>query len=261
MGFFGKVWGGVKNIFSGIGKAFTGVVNFVKSAFSGKNIWKTLAIGSAAYFGGAALGYWDSKVLTNINGAWADNKVAGTNGWLGDKVRDVSKVGSDVFDSLTGDSAETAGDAVEGAAEEGGLISGAIDAGGDAWNAVADSSFGQKVGDLVDWGEEHPNMGAALLKGAGAALAPEPRNQGIELAEWHQKNDKPIRAADFKTFGGSNRATVANQDNLPENQDRAARKQMIGAPMTVREQAQAGKDEELSQTLAAQSRRPRAYRG
>jgi len=256
MGFFGKVWGGIKNIFSGIGKAFKGAVNFVKSAFSGKNIWKTLAVASAAYFGGAALGYWDSKVLTNINGAWADNKVAGTNGWLGDKVKDISKVGSDVFDSLAGESAETASEAVEGAAEEGGIISGAIDAGGDAWNAVADSSFGQKVGDLVDWGEEHPNMGAALLKGAGAMLTPEPRNQGIELAEWHQKNDKPIMAADFKTIGN-----VANQGDLPENQDRVARKRMIGSPMTERERVQAGKDEELGQSLAKSSRRPRAYRG
>jgi len=258
MGFFGKVWGGFKNIFSGIGKAFKGAINFVKSAFSGKHIWKTLAVASAAYFGGAALGYWDSKVLTNINGAWADNKVAGTNGWLGDKVRDVSKVGSDIFDSLTGESAETASDAVDGAEEGGGLISGAIDAGGSAWDAVADSSFGQKVGDLVDWGEKHPNMGAALLKGGAALVAPEPRNQSIEFAEWKQKNEKPIMAADFKTIGNSN---VGNQGSLPENQDRDARKRIIGSPMTENERVQAGKDEELGQSLAKSSRRPRAYRG
>jgi len=258
MGFFGKVWGGVKNIFSGIGKVFTGVVNFVKSAFSSKNIWKTLAIGSAVYFGGAALGYWDSKVLTNINGAWADNKVAGTNGWLGDKVKDVSKVGSDVFDTLTGESAETASDAVEGAAEEGGLISGAVDTLGDAWDSAADSAVGKKVGKLVDWGEDHPNMGAALLKGVGAMVAPDPRNAQIEYAKWQQENEKPNMAADFKTLGRSN---VGNQGNLPENQDRAARKRLINSPMTADETSKAMQDEELSQTLASQSRRQRAYKG
>jgi len=253
MGFFGKVWGGIKNIFSGIGKAFTGVVNFVKSAFSGKNIWKTLAIGSAAYFGGAALGYWDSKVLTNINGAWSDNKVMGSKGWLGDKVLSkATTVGADAVEGLS----EAATDVAS--TEDEGLIGGALGMAGDAWDSAADSSIGRAVGRAVDWGEEHPNMGAALLKGGSALLAPEPRNQGIELAEWHQKNDKPIMAADFKTLGNSN---VGNQGDLPENQDRAARKRVIGSPMTTREEAQAGKDEELSQALAAQSRRPRAYRG
>jgi len=80
MGFFGKLWKGVKNIFSGIG-------NFVKSAVSGKNWWKTALVGATAYFGGAALGYWNSPVVSSINGAWAgDMSSDGSRkgGWFGE---------------------------------------------------------------------------------------------------------------------------------------------------------------------------------
>jgi hypothetical protein len=80
MGFFGKLWKGVKNIFSGIG-------NFVKSAVSGKNWWKTAIVGATAYFGGAALGYWKSPVVSSINGAWAGDIQDGggrKGGWFGE---------------------------------------------------------------------------------------------------------------------------------------------------------------------------------
>ena len=81
MGFFGKLWKGTKNIFSGIG-------NFVKSAVSGKNWWKTAIVGATAYFGGAALGYWNSPVVSSINGAWAGDIQDGTDtrkgGWFGE---------------------------------------------------------------------------------------------------------------------------------------------------------------------------------
>jgi hypothetical protein len=80
MGFFGKLWKGVKNIFSGIG-------NFVKSAVSGKNWWKTALVGATAYFGGAALGYWNSPVVSSINGAWAGDIQDGggrKGGWFGE---------------------------------------------------------------------------------------------------------------------------------------------------------------------------------
>ena len=74
MGFFGKLWKGVKNIFSGIG-------NFIKSAFSGKNWWKTAIVGATAYFGGAALGYWNPVGTSSIYG-----KFSGGEGQYGDGV-------------------------------------------------------------------------------------------------------------------------------------------------------------------------------
>jgi len=87
MGFFSKLWDNTKNVFSGVGK-------FFKSAFSGKNIWKTVAVGATLAFGGAALGYWDSPVLKSINGAWSGKdgaggimgKALGSEGWLGKKL-------------------------------------------------------------------------------------------------------------------------------------------------------------------------------
>jgi hypothetical protein len=62
MGFWDNVEAGFKNIFSGIGKA-------VKSAFSPKNWWKTLLIGTAVVVGGAALGYWNTGI-TSLDGAF-----------------------------------------------------------------------------------------------------------------------------------------------------------------------------------------------
>jgi hypothetical protein len=79
MGFFGKLWKGTKNIFSGIG-------NFVKSAFSGKNWWKTALVGATAYFGGAALGYWNPAGTGSIYGKFSggDGQSGGGVGkWFG----------------------------------------------------------------------------------------------------------------------------------------------------------------------------------
>ena len=85
MGFFGKLWKGVKNIFSGIG-------NFVKSAFSGKNWWKTALVGATAYFGGAALGYWNPAGTSSIYGKFSgapvtsgdlDAPASSKGGWFG----------------------------------------------------------------------------------------------------------------------------------------------------------------------------------
>jgi len=105
MGFFSKIWDGIKDVVSGVG-------NFIKSAFSGKNIWKTIGVVGAAYFGGAALGYWESPILKSINGVWSGANGAGgmigsalgSEGWLGkalgqDAVSRMTKAGGDLLDA------------------------------------------------------------------------------------------------------------------------------------------------------------------
>jgi hypothetical protein len=90
MGFFGKLWKGVKNIFSGIG-------NFVKSAFSGKNWWKTAIVGASAYFGAAALGYWNPAGTDSIFGKFQGGKGQSGDGmgkWLGDVFGSEGSLGS-----------------------------------------------------------------------------------------------------------------------------------------------------------------------
>ena len=90
MGFFGKVWKGVKNIFSGIG-------NFVKSAFSGKNWWKTALVGASAYFGAAALGYWNPAGTDSIFGKFKGGEGQSGDGigkWLGDVFGSEGSLGS-----------------------------------------------------------------------------------------------------------------------------------------------------------------------
>jgi hypothetical protein len=83
MGFWDNVGSGFKNIFSG-------VKNVVKSAFSPKNWWKTLIIGTSIVLGGAALGYWDTG-FKQLDGAFKGGKsdsnwfssALGSEGWLG----------------------------------------------------------------------------------------------------------------------------------------------------------------------------------
>jgi hypothetical protein len=99
MGFFGKLWKGVKNIFSGIG-------NFVKSAFSGKNWWKTALVGASAYFGGAALGYWNPAGTSSIYGKFSGGEGQSGDGvgkWFGDTFGSEGSLGSALGTKLPDD--------------------------------------------------------------------------------------------------------------------------------------------------------------
>lgn len=73
MGFFKKLFKGVKKIFKGIGKAFKGIVKGVKKVFKSK-LGKFLLLAAAVYFGGGMMGMWNTPFTSA--GATAGGSVA-----------------------------------------------------------------------------------------------------------------------------------------------------------------------------------------
>jgi hypothetical protein len=199
MGILSKAWKGLKNIFSGVG-------NFFKSAFSSKNIWKTVAVGAGVYFGGAALGYWDSPVVKSINGAWKDTALGseGTLGqWLGvdsatkstDRLREANAAdamlpqtpsaprGSAFVDSSTpiGQSSPVSvqapayvSSAARDAAESTGIVGQAMDKVGEGVDYVANSRLGKGVGYVADLAGKHPMAASIALKAVAGMTADDP---------------------------------------------------------------------------------------
>ncbi len=200
MGILSKAWKGLKNIFSGVG-------NFFKSAFSSKNIWKTVAVGAGVYFGGAALGYWDSPVVKSINGAWKDTALGseGTLGqWLGvdsatkstDRLREANAAdailpqtpsaprGSAFVDSSTpiGQSSPVSvqapayvSSAARDAAESTGIVGQAMDKVGEGWDYLAESRLGKGVGKVADLADKHPMAASIALKAVSGMTADDPQ--------------------------------------------------------------------------------------
>lgn len=70
--FFKKITGGIKSIFKGVGKVFKKVFAEVKR-FVKSDLFKVIVIAAAIWFGGAALGYWNTG-FASVDGAL----VAGT---------------------------------------------------------------------------------------------------------------------------------------------------------------------------------------
>jgi hypothetical protein len=208
MGILSKAWKGLKNIFSGVG-------NFFKSAFSSKNIWKTVAVGAGVYFGGAALGYWDSPVVKSINGAWKDTALGsdGTLGkWLGvdsttkstDRLREANAAdailpqtpsaprGSAFVDSSTpiGQSSPVSvqapayvSSAARDAAESTGIVGQAMDKVGEGlnevgkgWDYLAESRLGKGVGKVASLADAHPMAASMALSAISDMTADDPQH-------------------------------------------------------------------------------------
>jgi hypothetical protein len=208
MGILSKAWKGLKNIFSGVG-------NFFKSAFSSKNIWKTVAVGAGVYFGGAALGYWDSPVVKSINGAWKDTALGsdGTLGkWLGvdsatkstDRLREANAAdailpqtpsaprGSAFVDSSTpiGQSSPVSvqapayvSSAARDAAESTGIVGQAmdkvgkgLDEVGKGWDYLAESRLGKGVGKVASLADAHPMAASMALSAISDMTADDPES-------------------------------------------------------------------------------------
>jgi len=178
MGFFGKVWKGVKNIFSGIG-------NFVKSAFSGKNWWKTALVGATAYFGGAALGYWNPAGTSSIFGKFSGGEGqsgSGVGKWFGDTFGSDGSLGKylgvDTASQVSNPMSNTKFDQYAGEGNSG-LLKGAIDTASNVVSGTKDLLVG-KGGD--DKGLlAHPAVISGAI-GAGQSMFADPEQDAYDKA-------------------------------------------------------------------------------
>jgi len=229
MGFFSNIGKGFKNLFSGIGR-------FFKSAFSGKNILKSVAVIAGVYFGGAALGYWDSGMMGRYNGAWKNSALGseGTLGkWLGRDAKSLAEkklleTGEGTPDALSSDSIKKSSqmaDALKtsfekqgvkvaskiGEPSSKGILEGAIPSAVDKVASVFGS--GATVDDagkavagsgILGWAGKNPVPAMMLAQGAASVFQEDP---AVAKAEAEALNRRDIR----NNFSVGSVESAANQ--------------------------------------------------
>jgi len=214
MGFFSNIGKGFKNLFSGIGR-------FFKSAFSGKNILKTVAVVAGVYFGGAALGYWDSGMMGRYNGAWKDSALGseGTLGkWLGRDAKSLAEenlleTGEGTPDALPTESATRLPfpPSKVGEPSSKGILEGAIPSAVDKVASVFGS--GATVDDagkavagsgILGWAGKNPVPAMMLAQGAASVFQEDP---AVAKAEAEALNRRDIR----NNFAVGSVESAANQ--------------------------------------------------
>lgn len=278
MGLLSKVWKGFKNIFSGVG-------NFFKSAFSSKNIWKTVAVGAGVYFGGAALGYWDSPILKSINGKWADSALGskGTLGkWLGvdsatkstERLREANAAdsmlpqtpsaprGSAFVDSSTpiGQSSPVSvqapayvSSAAKDAAESTGIVGQAMDKVGEGWDYLAGTKAGKGVAYLAKKADEHPFAASMAFKAVSGMTADEPyrpetgyeKEAGVLLARNENKKNFEVGTSPAQRERGLVGGGMIAGD--ASAQSLHYNRRQVNAPITPEEAARRREEELLKQ--------------
>lgn len=269
MGILSKAWSGLKNIFSGIG-------NFFKSALSSKNIWKTIAVGAGVYFGGAALGYWDSGVMKSINGKWADTAMGseGTLGkWLGvdsatkakaaAKAAEASKmVNTPMSGAQKADLNEVVDTKEFGVRKEpkGMFASPVKDTAGaiqsyelpdslrgeeqgllsSVWDSAANTAVGRGIGKVADMADRHPTAAAMGLSAVAGAMKRDPAEVAAEAniadREWVRNNFEVGTSANQK--GGIGVLSPYSKEE-------------VNAPMTAKEREDLNRKKQLEEELDA----------
>ncbi len=258
MGLLSKVWKGFKNIFSGVG-------NFFKSAFSSKNIWKTVAVGAGVYFGGAALGYWDSPILKSINGKWADSALGskGTLGkWLG--VDSATKrttpltprqkvLASGELQDYQGAGAASVSSSAADAVKSKGLLTQGLDKAEEGWDYLAGTKAGKGVAYLAKKADEHPFAASMAFKAVSDMTADEPyrpetgyeKEAGVLLARNENKGNFEVGTTPAQRerglVGGGMIAGDASAQSLHYN------RRQVNAPITSEEAARRREEELLKQ--------------
>jgi len=226
MGFLSNIGKGFKNLFSGIGR-------FFKSAFSGKNILKSVAVIAGVYFGGAALGYWDSGMMGRYNGAWKDSAL-GSEGslgkWLGRDAKSLAEkklleTGEGTPTALSPERASQMADAMKtglekqgvkvaskiGESSSKGILEGAIPSAVDKVASVFGS--GRSVDDagkavagtgILGWASKNPVPAMMFAQGAASVFQEDP---AVAKAEAEALNRRDIR----NNFSVGSVESAANQ--------------------------------------------------
>lgn len=226
MGFFSKVWKGIKK---GVKKVFKGVKKVVSKAwkevkrFAKSDLGKIVIAAAAIYFGGQALNWWG----TGASGAGAGTGTALTQSTVPGSLKGVAISAGDVA-AMGGTEAMIAEQALMTSAQQAGgalaageagkqvVQKGLVDeatkkvgekvveegikkgAGEGFWGGVKD--YGSKA---LDWMSENPALTLAGGQALTAALAPDPYEEWVKQQEYARNN-----ANRFGIYGDGSGRTV-----------------------------------------------------